>query len=103
MASRSAKPHALDRPHGLRRQVVAVSRPASKRFLAALARGRMARAPLAAEVMDSAYHSIARTQLEDQAGKLCACDRCEADGQHEPQCSAHEEPPGVCDCARRTR
>lgn len=34
------------------------------------------------------------------AGKPCHCSACVRDGQHEPDCAVHDEPPGECGCGR---
>jgi len=34
------------------------------------------------------------------AGKPCSCSACLRDGQHEPDCAVHDEPPGECGCGR---
>lgn len=41
---------------------------------------------------------LASTPEELREGKVCNCAACERDGQHEPECAAHEEPPAECDC-----
>lgn len=33
-------------------------------------------------------------------GKRCSCGACLKDGQHEPDCRVHDEPPGNCSCDR---
>ncbi|MDB4980993.1 MAG: hypothetical protein JWM82_1745 [Myxococcales bacterium] len=35
-----------------------------------------------------------------RVGFVCDCDRCAIDGQHNPLCEIHHEPPLPCDCAR---
>ena len=35
-----------------------------------------------------------------RAGELCRCEACVRDGQHEPDCLVHDEPPGACSCGR---
>jgi hypothetical protein len=45
----------------------------------------------------------AATTDSERLDRFCHCDACERDGQHEPTCSVHEEPPGKCDCHRSDR
>lgn len=33
-------------------------------------------------------------------GVLCDCAACHRDGQHEPECSVHDEPRSECSCGR---
>lgn len=33
-------------------------------------------------------------------GVPCECEACHRDGQHEPDCSVHDEPLGECSCGR---
>lgn len=33
-------------------------------------------------------------------GKLCHCESCVREGQHEPDCAVHDEPPAECSCGR---
>lgn len=41
------------------------------------------------------------TPSEILEGKLCSCEACVRDGQHEPDCRVHDEPRGECSCARQ--
>jgi hypothetical protein len=52
------------------------------------------------EEIKADYESWAATPPDQRIGKPCACSRCEADGQHEAGCAAHEDPPAACDCGR---
>jgi hypothetical protein len=40
------------------------------------------------------------TPEQIKAGKFCSCEACVRDGQHEPDCPVHDEPPGACACDR---
>lgn len=37
---------------------------------------------------------------DDQRARVCECDRCTQDGQHEPMCDVHWEPPRPCNCPK---
>jgi hypothetical protein len=45
------------------------------------------------------WKSLAATP-ESARQRVCFCDRCVADGQHEPMCAVHEEPAEPCDCPK---
>lgn len=36
-----------------------------------------------------------------QLTRVCQCERCTTDGQHEPMCDVHWEPPRECNCPRK--
>jgi hypothetical protein len=40
------------------------------------------------------------TPEQIRSGELCRCEACVRDGQHEPDCPVHDEPPGACGCDR---
>jgi hypothetical protein len=33
-------------------------------------------------------------------GMRCDCEACHRDGQHEPECTVHDEPRSECSCGR---
>ncbi|HEX5101545.1 MAG TPA: hypothetical protein VFV94_18670 [Polyangiaceae bacterium] len=40
------------------------------------------------------------TPEQIKGGELCSCEACVRDGQHEPDCPVHDEPPRECRCGR---
>lgn len=43
-----------------------------------------------------AHLTVSPEEIKD--GKLCDCEACVKDGQHEPDCCVHDEPKGPCSC-----
>ncbi len=41
------------------------------------------------------------TTDDERLARVCHCDRCEADGPHEPMCAVHFEPAEPCDCPKK--
>lgn len=47
-------------------------------------------------VKKRAHLTVSPEEYRD--GKLCSCEACVRDGQHEPDCAVHDEPIGECTC-----